>query len=220
MPTFSTAPAPCVVSWNTRLRPPLDYMGTSSPSTAPSSLGSSITYIVSWYGRSSLSPYCEWSRSLRPLFPWATIFHELWLISPPTRLRFQGNFFVHPVGIPTTPPSLFLLTLLSRSLSGVRRFRIGEIYEHPGGFQCGDSLTIFPGCHYRRRISKFCSFGEHCMRRLDWGFDLVKFVSCLLYWCVSSPTYQVGGSFSRSSLMVSSQIIIVSCNSLGLFFLY
>ena len=78
--------------------------------------------------------------------------------------------------------------------------RVGRIRERPGRAQGGYSLPIFPGCHYRRRISKFCSFGERCVRRPDWWYDLGQLVSRLLYRCMGQTAHNVGGGICQDFL--------------------
>ena len=84
--------------------------------------------------------------------------------------------------------------------------------------QWGDSLPIFPRCHYCRRISKFRSSGELCVRRLDVGSYIYQFVSRLIYQCVGQTANHFGAVFWQELLDGINPDLHHIYNSLGPFY--
>ena len=109
MPTFSTNPAPCVVSWNTRQCPPLGSTKTPSPLNDPSSTCWLITGIDFLYGQDI---FCHIVSETKHIV--LDLFQRRFLcmlrgFSPSTRLRFWYKLCVHPFVVSTTPTYLIFL---------------------------------------------------------------------------------------------------------------
>ena len=151
--------------------------------------------IASWDDQASLFLSCVWNLAHSPQFLSDKICCILRGISLSIRLWFQDKSRFHSVVVPTTPHSMIFYLSCRIFDARVIGCRLGWFRERPYKVQCSDSLPILPRCHYCCRISKFCSFGELFMHRLDGGSDIGKSFPIFIYYCVGWPDHKFGGGF-------------------------